>query len=375
MIRKMGVLGWVSLALVSAGAASAAVRTEIVFATFAEQESDLARVRIMIESIRTFAGRFKDAPVWVYLTEGLLASESEHLGEIESLGAEFSLGQAPEEATWFYLSRKVFASAQAEAEAAGKAAILVWMDVDTVFLQEPGEFLLPKGKSLGYRPVMHRNISPLYEEPLDEFWKRAYGNMSIQESLVFPMITVADGDRIRPYFNAGCLVVRPERGVLRKWAETFPLLYKDPVLKEMCRQDERKRIFIHQVALSGAIMKHLGREEMLELSNRINYPIFFREMFGAKRDFHDIGEAVTIRYESFFDNPPPGWDKTLTGPPDRIAWLKKSWKKLGTGKSWGRSPKCHPSFIFKFRNPPSSGVPYGYRHIERQNHSPRAWWE
>jgi len=331
MIKKIIILGWMTMAFGLAGAQLATVQTEIVFATFAEQESDLERIRVMIESIRAFAGRFKDAPVWVYLTEGLLASESEHLEEIESLGGEFWLGQGPEEATWFYLSRKVFASAQAEEEAEGKADILAWLDADTIFLREPGEFLLPKGKSLGYRPVMHRNISPMYKEPLDDFWKRAYENMSVPESLAFPMITVADGDKIRPYFNAGCLVVRPERGLLRKWAETFPLLYKDPVLKEMCRQDERKRIFIHQVALSGAIMKHLGRDEMLELSDRINYPIFFREMFGAKRDFHDIMDAVTVRYESFFDNAPPDWDKVLSGPPDRIAWLKARFQKKRPG--------------------------------------------
>jgi hypothetical protein len=327
MIKKIIAWGWLALAISPAGTQAAAVQTKIVFATFAEQESDLWRVHIMIESIRTFAGRFKDAPVWVYLTEGLLASESEYLGEIESLGAEFRLSQAPEEATWFYFSRKVFASAQAEGDSAGQAGILAWLDTDTIFLREPGEFLLPKGKSLGYRPVMHRNISPLYKEPLDEFWKRAYRDMSVPESLAFPMITVADGDRIRPYFNAGCLVVRPERGLLRKWAETFPLLYKDAVLKEMCRQDERKRIFIHQVALAGAVLKYLDRSEMLELSSRINYPLFFREMFGAKRDFRDIQEAVTIRYESFFDNAPAGWDKMLNGPADRIAWLKARFQK------------------------------------------------
>jgi hypothetical protein len=323
MIQKIIILGWMAIALGLAGAQTATAPTEIVFATFVEQESDLARVQIMIESVRAFAGRFKEAPVWVYLTEGLLASESEYLETIESLGGEFFLGQAPEEAVWFYLSRKIFASAQAEGQAAGKTRILVWLDVDTVFLQEPDEFILPKGKSLGYRPVMHRNISPLYKEPLDDFWKRAYENMSIPESDAFPMLTVADGETIRPYINAGCLVVRPERGLLRKWAETFPLLYKDPVLKEMCRQDERKRIFIHQVALTGALLKHLSRAEMLELSDRINYPLFFREMFGAKRDFHDISKAVTIRYESFFDSVPPDWDKALSGPSDRIAWLKE----------------------------------------------------
>lgn len=327
-MKKIVQLGLAVMAAFLAGAQADAAQTKIIFATFAEQESDLARIHIMIDSIRGFAGRFNKAPVWVYLTEGLLASESEHLEEIESLGGEFWLGQVPEEASWYYLSRKVFASAQAEEEAEGKADILAWLDADTIFLQEPGEFLLPKGKSLGYRPVMHRNISPLYDEPLDGFWKRAYEDMSVPESRAFPMVTVADGDKIRPYINAGCLVVRPERGLLRKWAETFPLLYKDQVLKEMCRQHESKRIFIHQVALSGAVLKHLGRDEMFELSNRINYPVFFREMFGAKRDFHDISEAVTIRYENFFDNPPPDWDQLLSGPPDRIAWLKARFEKV-----------------------------------------------
>jgi hypothetical protein len=326
VVKKMILRGCLAIGLGLVMTPASVAQQKIVFATFAEQESDLARVRIMIESIHTFAGRFKTAPIWVFLTEGMLASESEFLEKIDSLGAELRIGQAPEEATWFYLSRKVFAAAQAEEAAAGKTDILAWMDVDTIFLQEPDEFLLPEGITLGYRPVMHRNIGPLYDEPLDEFWKRAYEDMSVSETLAFPMVTVADGDKIRPYINAGCLIVRPSRGLLRKWAETFPLLYKDPDLKEMCRQDERKRIFIHQVALSGAVMKYLKRDEMLELSDRINYPLFFGEMFGAKRDFHDINGVVTIRYENFFTNPPPHWDKIIGGPLDRIAWLKKQFQ-------------------------------------------------
>ena len=62
-------------------------------ATFVEQSPDLARTRLMIESLRTFGGRRKDAPVWVYLTDGLLASESEDWREIESLGGELRLGR------------------------------------------------------------------------------------------------------------------------------------------------------------------------------------------------------------------------------------------------------------------------------------------
>lgn len=128
MIKKMVAMGCAVIAFALAAAQITALQPKIIFATFAEQKSDIERIRIMVESIRAFAGRFKDAPVWIYLTEGLLASESELLEKVNSLGAEFMLGQAPEEATWFYLSRKVFAAAQAEEKAVGKADILAWLE-------------------------------------------------------------------------------------------------------------------------------------------------------------------------------------------------------------------------------------------------------
>ncbi len=302
-------------------------RHPIVFTTFVEFKEELVPLKVMIESLRSFGGKYKDAPVWIYTTNGLMASEVEVLKKIDSLNAEIRTSQSPQDATWFFLAKKVFAAAQAEADAEGKTAILARLDTDTIIIQEPDEYILPEGKSLGYRPVFHRNINPLYWEPLDVYWARAYQTMGIQESTVFPMVTPADGDTIRPYFQAGCIVVRPERNILRKWAGMFTVLYQDSVIKELCKQDQRKRIFTFQVALTGAILNNLDRSEMVQFSNRINYPIFFREMFGAKKDFHDITNAVTIRYEHFFINPPADWDKQLNGPEDRIAWIKEQFNR------------------------------------------------
>lgn len=299
----------------------------IVFTTFVEFKEELVPLKVMVESLRTFGGRHKDAPVWVYTTDELMASEADAISKLTSSNVEFRASQAPQDATWFYLARKVFAAALAEADAEGKAVVLARLDNDTIIIQEPDDYILPSGKSLGYRPVFHRNINPLYHEPLDAYWTRTYQIMGIQEASVFPMVTPADGDTIRPYFQAGCIVVRPERGILRKWAEMFAVLYQDSVIKEYCKQDQRKRIFTFQVALTGAILNNLERSEMHQFSDRINYPIFFKEMFGAKRDFHDISNAVTVRYEHFFVNPPADWDKQLTGSADRIAWIKERFSK------------------------------------------------
>lgn len=299
----------------------------VVFTSYAGVPAQLQNVRHLAESIRTFGGKYSEAPIWVYCPQLVIDSETVLIEKLAPFSVKVKPVIIPSEANWFYLSGMVFSAAAAEADASGVAEILVFMGSDTLVLWEPGEFMLAKGKSLGYRPVMHKNISPLYSEPLDEYWKRVYADMNIKESAIFPMVTPADDDTIRPYFNAACLSVRPEKGLFAKWAETFTALHMDSILINLCEDDFLKRVFTFQVALSGTILNNIASDEMVELSNRINYPIFFKEMYGAKHDFHDISDVVTIRYEQFFEKPISGWDTILTGPADRIAWLKKSFEK------------------------------------------------
>jgi hypothetical protein len=310
-------------AMLSCLASDTESKPPIVFATFAEDSGSLSNVLLMVESMRTFAGKHKSAPVWVYTPADLAEQESQTIERLAGLDVEVKSSEAPDEALWFFFAGKVFAAAKAEAEARGSAEILAWLDGDTIMLQEPDEFLLPDGRSLGYRPVMHKNVGLMWTEPVDAFWGRAFELMSVPEASLFAMVTPADGDTIKPYFNAGCLVIRPERGLMMKWVECFNALYKDSLMAEMCRADIKKRIFIHQVALAGAILTHLEKDEMIEFSSRINYPIFFEQMFGAKRVFDDITDVVTFRHESYFRKPAPDWDEKIKGSADRIAWLKE----------------------------------------------------
>jgi hypothetical protein len=136
------------------------------------------------------------------------------------------------------------------------------------------------------------------------------------------MVTPADQETIRAYFNAGLLVVRPERGILRKWAESFQLLYNDSALVEMCDTDVTEKIFLHQTALVGAVLNNLKRPEMTELPERYNYPIFFEQQYDAAREFGSIEDVVTLRYDVYFRNPDPEWHRKLKGPSDRVTWLK-----------------------------------------------------
>lgn len=298
---------------------------KIVFGTFAETNEQLRHCLTMAESVREFGGEFSAAPIRIYVPEQAYAKlENVVSARLESLRVELHLGRAPEEALSFYFARKVFAAAEAEQAAANAFEILAWIDEDTIILQEPTAFNLSADKKLAYRPVMHKNVGNFYDEPIDEFWTRIFDLLSVDQTTLFPMVTPADGDTIRPYFNAGLLIVRPEQKIMHKWADYFKILYRDDQIVKMCETDVKKRIFLHQTALVGAILNTIPREQMLELSFRYNYPLFFRHMFGAKKgDFDSLDAVITLRYDVYFKNPEPDWAQKLKGSPELVNWLAR----------------------------------------------------
>jgi hypothetical protein len=223
----------------------------------------------------------------------------------------------------------VFAAAAAEAEAAGSGDVLVWLDCDTVILREPSELLLPRSTALGYRPVMHNRSGSLFDRPPGTFWSRLYEVLEVDDASFFPMTTVADRETIRPYFNAGLLAVRPERGVLRQWATDFITACRDSNLRRLCEDNETWRIFIHQAALAGSVLNTLNHSELSLLPESYNYPMFFKAMYGAPQEFDSLEDVVTLRYDIYFRNPDPDWAAKLTGDSARIAWLAGRFGRTG----------------------------------------------
>ncbi|MBN2227733.1 MAG: hypothetical protein JW763_10260 [candidate division Zixibacteria bacterium] len=294
----------------------------VVFATFAQDDESLIHIVYLAESIREFGGICKDAPIWVYLPDDFRAIDSGFYDRLENLNVEMKTATMPADAGWFYYAGKTFASGQAEADAQGKFAVLVWLDEDTIFLREPADLLLKANIDFAYRPIMHNRSGTLYGQPTGEFWGRIYKLLELDPEKQFAMVTPADRQTVRAYFNAGILAVRPEIGILRGWGESFKTLYRDSTLARMCRDDVEKRIFLHQTALVGPVMHKVRKERMTELSGQYNYPIFFKKMYGAENEFDDISDVVTLRYDFYFRNPEPDWAEQLKGPDNVIAWMK-----------------------------------------------------
>jgi hypothetical protein len=285
-------------------------RDALVFASIAAPFETVERqVVLLAESIRAFGGALAGAPLWWFVPayvahDGTRLDRETSAGARErlaALGAELVPFDIDVEVARFFFAADLTAAALAETRAHGRAQRLAWLCSNTLVLHEPSRFLLEADKQLGYRPVHHTNVGSRYNEAPDAFWSAVYRCSEVPEARLFPMVTHVDGVTVRPYFNAGHLVVRPERGLLRAWADLFFRVYRTEVFEHLYRRDGRYVIFAHQAILSGVLPACLEREEMAELPGTYNYPLHLYVEDRTSGRPARLEELVTCRYEEWED--------------------------------------------------------------------------
>lgn len=289
-----------------------------VFVTLAVPGRPLLRTLLTLSSLREFGGVLADSPVWVLHPDGMGEFAEMESGFLAELGGELLPFTADPEVLKFPLGAKVQAAAVAEKRAAGEASQLIWLDEDTLILSPPAEFILEDKFSLGFRPVHHKLLGTSWGEAPDEFWQQVYQHCGADPEQDFMMVSHA-GERIRPYFNAGCYALRPERGVLARWWDNFQSSYQAPEFQSFYEENSLYAIFMHQAVLTGTILSSLDRNELKALSPSFNYPLHLHQDIPEKLQVRDVADLMTARCESIFDQ--PGWKEVLPISDELAAWI------------------------------------------------------
>lgn len=276
----------------------------LIYATLVNpSKSSETNIKLLLHSIRTFAGRLSRNQLWCYSPSSEDKFSEDFIGKISKMGGIMIPFEMEEKVRRFPFTSHAFAAALAESRAYGQYELLAWVNPNTVFLKEPKDFLLPKKKCLGYRPVHHTLIGSHFEESLDPFWTLIYRYCKVPDDRVFPMTTHVDDKILRPYFNSGILITRPNKRLFCAWWDTFFKIYKDTSLQLLYEKDERYRIFIHQAVLSGIILSVFETNEIQELPPEYNYPIHLWGEDISKNRPSSIDKLVTIRHEGFDEAP------------------------------------------------------------------------
>ncbi|MFX1563628.1 MAG: hypothetical protein ACFFDP_10030 [Promethearchaeota archaeon] len=295
---------------------------ELVFVSIVHRHKNSeTNLLLLIESIRRFAGSLVNTPIWVFTPdkpEKLSPKLTTKLNESNVTLIPFKINTAVRK---FFFASEVEAVSLAETRALKQTKLLAWLDSNTLVLQEPSKCLIPDERSLGYRPVHHTNIGLRLDKPIDPFWTEVFRACHVTQDRIFPMTTHVDAAQIRPYFNAGFLITRPERRLFKKWHDTFFDLYQKPVFQAFYKKSRRYWIFMHQAILSGVILASYSKDEIQELPPTYNYPLHLLAKDVSEHAPSSLEGLVTIRHEVFYRD--PNWSSKMPAPESLKTWIAK----------------------------------------------------
>ena len=268
---------------------------DLIFSCFTSGKD--FKAALWATSIRKFAGSLSKTPIWVIIPDSKDSLDPNLKKKLLSLDVDIVNYDTDLEIEGFPFANYVKATAMIESLAENKSEILVNMIADTLILNEPSDFILNEGINLGYRPVHHTLIGSIYSEPVDPFWKLIYEKCLVPEERIFPMRTHVDNNILRPYFNAGFLIVRPKVKLLQAWWKKFKRYYKNPEFQTFYNKNDFYAIFIHQAILAGTLLTQLEKSEMQELPFEYNYPLHLISESPDEYKPQNLNDLVTVRYE------------------------------------------------------------------------------
>ncbi len=257
-------------------------------------------ISLFLDSFDEFGGEISKYPLYILKPEISKVLPVDLLEKIDDYDVNLIEYPIAEDKLNMMFTDKVVASSILEERLDGEVDVLAWLSTDTLFLNEPKDFLLDEKISLGYRPVHHQLIGSSYDAPLDEFWNTCYDILSVKDEDVFPMFTCM-GEKIRPYFNAGFLIVRPEKRILRSWEEYFLKNVDNKILKKFYRKDVIYLVFVHQIILSALIISMLDRDEINELPDTYNFPLNLISEIDKRDRPKRLSDLITARYDDYTD--------------------------------------------------------------------------
>lgn len=290
---------------------------------FPGQEAE-TNALLLAESLRAFGGKLARKPLWFFFPDFGLPLARKTIQHLASLDVCLIPFPTERQRLKFFFMGELDALAKAEEICASQAGLLAWLDANTLLLQEPKEFILPADKTLAYRPVHHILLGSRFDQPPDPFWSQIYQACQVAPERIFAMRPVVEDISMRPYFNAGLLVVRPTRGLLQTWRETFLALYQQPAFQAFYAQDQRYMIFMHQAVLAGVILHSLNRDELLELPETYNYPLHLFDIDQTFRRPFGLEVLVTFRHEGFYSD--PAWGNKIPARDGLKQWLAEKLK-------------------------------------------------
>ncbi|HEX6924554.1 MAG TPA: hypothetical protein VF167_03965 [Longimicrobiaceae bacterium] len=275
---------------------------------------------LLVESIREFAGVYRNAPIWVVQARAGRGPSATTLAKLSEHQAYFV--RAELNCTWrdYGPGNKPYSAAFLEHLLEGSVDTLVLLDSDMIFVNPPVALELNGEEVIAVRPVDEAHLGSPSDELPSTYWRGIYEVCGVDSTRVWDVRSTVDRKLIRAYFNAGLVAARPAAGLFRDWRENMERLASR-------RNDStifpshRERWFLDQSCLAATVLARTDRRQVRILDRAYNYPLHKQPVLSAAERLTSMRELTVIHYHDEFYR--TRWRRTIEVPPDYAEWLDK----------------------------------------------------
>lgn len=303
--------------------AQRASAARLVFVTYALGLPQARKVEVLVDSIRTFAGPYAAAPVYVASD----AAASAALSRSAQTAVHVVPVAMPEIAADVPLAVKAYAAAQVEAMLPSNVDTMLWMDPETVVLSPPLGLALEAPHAVALQPVFLLNRVGLPpEQRVDGYWSRIYREAGVETSTLPTLQASADRRAVRFYINCGVIAYRPAKRLCAEWARALTAVLSDTTYRREHVSDSLHALFLHQAVLSAVIAARTSPGERRWIPIDHGYPLGQHERLPAERRVKRLNQVACLIYDQVWDTNPQ-WMSVIPADEPLRAWLKSAYSR------------------------------------------------
>lgn len=287
---------------------------------------------LLFESIRRYAGRFRDCPIYALSPRAGHGISNRARTGLEKLNVNYIDAILNTDCLDYGPANRVAAAAHIETTYPHE--ILVVLDSDTLFLREPSEILLPATVDVAVRPVGLKGMCTSGPaDPFDIYWRELCRCCGVDYDQIPWTESFADRLRIKASYNAGLVIARGELGIMQRWADFFFTSVRQGL--EPFSHDRRFRAGAgwvesgasrmwgsNQAALSLAIWS--TTRQVQELEPTYNYQLIVHEQINPELRDRVFSRLVHVHYHWLLydkSSKNPLFDASGPLSADQRAWL------------------------------------------------------
>jgi hypothetical protein len=253
---------------------------------------------LLFRSIRKYAGRFKESPIYSFQPRKGPPLNKNTIKAFEELRIEHNTELLNSDYAYYPIGNKIFASARAEEII--KEKILVFIDTDTVILNEPVGLDISPDIAVAVRPVDNKNYGSTGPgDRNDAYWQKLYSICGINQGRY--ITATIDKRRIRAFWNSGLIAVNRSEGIFQQWKDNFIKIMKAGHIPIDRSTGKECLTFMDQLALAPTLTNVYDKVDILDY--RYNYPLPKRPLMVSPYRNAALEDLIHVHYHRWFNKP------------------------------------------------------------------------